>query len=100
INKTPGNLASAEGILGKKGMVTLGAFGGSIVLGFDHIVSNVADADDIIIYGNASATGAEPGTVWVMEDTNGNGKPDDIWYEIKGSEYGKEGYISNYTVTY
>ncbi|WP_353134347.1 cell surface protein [Pseudopedobacter sp.] len=100
INKTPGNLASAEGILGKKGMVTLGAFGGSIVLGFDHLVNNTTDSDDIIIYGNASATGAEPGTVWVMEDTNGNGKPDDIWYEIKGSEYGKEGYISNYTVTY
>src|SRR5690606_30515636 len=39
INKAPGNLISAEGILGKKGMVSLGAWGGYIVLGFDHTVN-------------------------------------------------------------
>lgn len=100
INKTPGNLESAQGIIGKKGMVTLGAWGGYIVLGFDHTVVNVTEKEDIIIYGNASATFAEPGIVWVMQDENNNGKPDDTWYEVAGSEFGKTGYKRNYSVTY
>lgn len=100
INKSPGDLASAKSVLGaKSGLVTLGAFGGGIVLGFENPVLNKA-GDDIIIYSNAFVNLAEPGVVWVMEDTNGNGKPDDIWYEIKGSEFGKEGYKRNYAVTY
>ena len=100
INKAPGNHASARGILGGRGMVTLGAWGGSIVLGFDHTVINQTDKKDIIIYGNPNQSFAEPGIVWVMEYENGNGKPDDTWYEIAGSEFGKEGYIRNYSVTY
>ena len=32
-------------------------------------------------------TSSEPGVVWVMQDANGNGMPDDTWYELKGSEY-------------
>ena len=35
-----------------------------------------------------------------MQDLNGNGKPDDTWYELAGSETGKPGYIRNYSVTY
>ncbi|MET3112993.1 hypothetical protein AAKU52_000712 [Pedobacter sp. CG_S7] len=100
INKAPGNRISAESILGKKGMVTLGAWGGYIVLGFDHTVINQLDKEDIIIYGNAGLTNAEPGIVWVMQDENGNGIADDTWYEIAGSEFGKDGYIRNYEVTY
>lgn len=100
INKSPGNLESAAGILGKKGMVSLGAWGGYVVLGFDHKVINTANTHDIIIYNNAMANFAEPGVVWVMEDENGNGKPDDNWYEIKGSASTSPGYIRNYTVTY
>jgi hypothetical protein len=30
---------------------------------------------------------AEPGVVWVMQDSNGNGLPDDVWYELKGEYY-------------
>ena len=84
INKAPGNHESAEGILGGKGMVTLGAWGGYIVLGFDHTVVN-SDGEDIIIYGNAMNTFSEPGIVHVMQDENGNGRPDDTWYELAGS---------------
>ena len=42
----------------------------------------------------------EPGIVWVMQDINGNGLPDDEWYELKGSEAGKEETIQNFEVTY
>lgn len=100
INKAPGNLVSAQGILGKKGMVTLGAWGGYIVLGFDHTVINEANKDDIIVYGNPMPNFAEPGIIWVMQDENGNGLADDTWYEIAGSEFNKPGYKRNYSVTY
>ncbi|WP_379664244.1 cell surface protein [Pseudopedobacter beijingensis] len=99
INKSPGNLASAQGILGQKGMVTLGAYGGYIVLGFDHTVKN-GEGNDIIIYNNASNVFSEPGVIWVMSDDNGNGLPDDTWYELAGSEFNKTGYERNYSVTY
>lgn len=42
----------------------------------------------------------EPGIVWVMQDINGNGQPDDEWYELKGSETGIDGTIQDYEVTY
>ena len=35
-----------------------------------------------------------------MQDENGNGLPDDTWYELKGSEYGKSGTWQDYAVTY
>jgi len=100
INKAPGNLESAGSLLGKKGMVSLGAWGGYIVLGFDHKVVNTANKHDILIYNNATASFAEPGVVSVMEDKNGNGIADDIWYEIKGSASPSQEYIRNYAVTY
>ncbi|MGY4384275.1 hypothetical protein ACVWYN_001301 [Pedobacter sp. UYP24] len=99
---TWGNELSGSSIVGKQATpgVCLGAFGGYVVYGFDHTVINKADDDDIIVYGNAFANFSEPGVVWVMQDENGNGKPDDTWYELTGSEFGKEGYIRNYSVTY
>lgn len=102
INKAPGDEASAKSILGSKQStgVSLGAFGGYVVYGFDHTVINQTNADDIIVYGNAFAGFSEPGVVWVMQDENGNGKPDDTWYELAGSEFGKPGYVRNYSVTY
>lgn len=35
-----------------------------------------------------------------MQDDNGNGLPDDNWYEIKGSAHSLEGTDRNYTITY
>lgn len=100
LNKNVGNLASAEGLIGKRGLVTLGAWGGSVSYAFDHTVINREDEDDFIIYGNASATFSEPGVIYVMQDDNGNGLPDDTWYEIKGSAHALEGTVRDYKVTY
>ncbi|MDW5289919.1 PKD-like domain-containing protein [Formosa sp. PL04] len=101
INKNPGNLESAEGVLnGATGLVTLGAWGGSITLGFDHTVINTTDENDFIVYGNAMSSFAEPGVIWVMQDENANGIADDTWYEIKGSGHDLEGTIRNYSMTY
>jgi hypothetical protein len=97
-----GNQESGKTIIGKQASpgVSLGAFGGYAVYGFDHTVINQADKEDIIIYGNAFANFSEPGVVWVMQDENGNGKPDDTWLELAGSEVGKPGYVRDYSVTY
>jgi hypothetical protein len=97
-----GNQESGKAIIGKSVSpgVSLGAFGGYAVYGFDHTVANQPEKDDIIVYGNAITNLSEPGVVWVMQDENGNGKPDDTWYELAGSEFGKEGYVRNYSVTY
>ncbi|WP_183561410.1 cell surface protein [Mucilaginibacter sp. SP1R1] len=101
INTDLGNQKGAEGVLkGNQGLVSLGAYGGYIVLGFDHTVLNVPNSNDFIVFGNAFNLFAEPGVIWVMDDKNGNGKPDDTWYELKGSQYGHDGYIRNYEVTY
>jgi len=35
-----------------------------------------------------------------MQDVNGNGLPDDEWYELKGSETGNGSTIQDYEVTY
>lgn len=92
-------------------LLSLGGFGGSIVVGFDHTVPNINGAYDFKIYGNASydsfgtLTGAlggssEPGIVLVSKDVNGNGLADDEWYELKGSEYDSKHTIKDYAITY
>lgn len=91
--------------------LTLGAFGGYIVVGFNHTIKHVPGSYDFKVYGNSyismydtktgkSGGSAEPGIVWVSQDTNGNGLPDDEWYELAGSEYGKNTETRNYTITY
>ena len=70
-----------------------------MVVGFDHSIDNTGSYD-FGITGNSFKGSSEPGVVWVMQDENGNGKPDDSWYELKGSETGKETTIQNYSVTY
>jgi len=81
--------------------VSLGGFGGRIVVGFGRsIPCGGPDVYDLQISGNAFDGSSEPGTVWVMRDENGNGMPDDVWYELKGSEYGGAGTVRGYAVTY
>lgn len=84
----------------RKAHVSLGSFGGYIIVGFDHSIVRRGDEYDFAVQGNAFDDSNEPGVVWVMQDTNGNGEPDDEWYELKGSETGVDGTIQDYEVTY
>ena len=67
------------------GLVTLGGFGGYLTFHFESPVLNLASSADFRIYGNANASSSEPGIVQVSMDLNGNGLPDDEWYELAGS---------------
>ena len=55
-------------------------------MGFDHSIAN-GEGADIVVKGNMHEGSSEAGIVWVSQDTNGNGQPDDEWYELRGSEY-------------
>ncbi len=79
--------------------VSLGAFGGYIVLGLERTIPN-DDGYDFAVRGNAFEGSSEPGIVWVMQDENGNGMADDTWYELRGSETGAATTIQEYAVTY
>lgn len=92
-------VAYAEGRLNECNWISLGGFGGYMVVGFDHSIDNTRSYDFGVI-GNSYDGSSEPGVVWVMQDENGNGFPDDTWYELAGSENGKFETIQNYAVTY
>ncbi len=88
------------------GMISLGGWGGYVTFGFDHAVEN-KEGRDLQILGNAFyMTGSdeygssEPGIVLVSQDTNGNGLPDDTWYELKGCLYDDPQTEHNHAVTY
>ncbi len=105
INETgSGTPEAAESIVGDvRGLVSLGGFGGYIVVGFDHTIWNDPDNPygvDFTVVGNAAPNSSEPGIVMVMADTNGNGLPDDTWYELKGSNYDLATTIHHYAITY
>lgn len=96
-----------------KTLVSLGGYGGYITFGFDHLVENKPGKYDFKIWGNAfyadlnpnpdapsEGGSCEPGIVMVSYDENGNGIPDDAWYELAGSEYHKANTVKNYRLTY
>lgn len=88
--------------------IDLGGFGGSIVVGFDHTVVNIAGKKDFRVYGGKMPNGLiptgnppAPGLIYVAYDKNKNGKPDeDEWYEIIGSQHTKENTIKDFKITY
>lgn len=89
------------------GTISLGGFGGYVTFGFDHMVKNVRGEHDFRLWGNAvwqseqmRGGSAEPGIVMVSYDANGNGIPDDEWYELAGSEYHSAATTHNYEITY
>lgn len=88
INTTTGNPDAAASIVAGTGAVSLGGWGGYIIIEFDHDVENRTGVD-FVIHGNSFNTSSEPGIVCVSPD----GKE---WYELKGSEPSTE----NYTITY
>lgn len=108
-------LGRANTYLAKKAgdLVSLGAFGGYIVFGFDHTIVNVKDKRDFRILGNAFWAEANPnpdstirggsseaGVIMVSYDKNKNGLPDDEWYEIEGAGHNMEKTVHNYEITY
>ncbi len=76
-------------------VVTLGGFGGSITLAFDHLVEDHPlnpYGMDAIVFGNAwwvigdvNRHWAECGTIEISLDVNKNSIADDPWYLIPGS---------------
>ena len=93
-------------------VISLGGYGGYVIFGFDHPVVNVPGEYDLQIDGNAfyaasnpnqttrPGGSAEPGIVMVSRDVNGNGLPDDPWYELAGSEYYKPTTHRDFAITY
>ncbi|MBL8762654.1 MAG: hypothetical protein JNM07_00105 [Phycisphaerae bacterium] len=76
-------------------VVTLGGFGGSITLGFDHRIldrRHAAGGLDFIVFGNAFWAGGNPNRryaegaiIEISLDANGNGLADDPWFLVPGS---------------
>jgi hypothetical protein len=81
------------------GNVYMGAFGGYMIVGFDHTIMNRPGFCDFTTkYGGMNVS---PSIIWVAYDANKNGRPDDNeWYEIKGSEYGGENDLGIQSYTY
>lgn len=98
-----GSLEQAQKLVGStNNLVSLGGFGGYVIFGFDHSVKN-NEGYDLGVYGNPTGpnnASAEHGIVMVSQDKNGNGLPDDEWFELAGSEYAKTTTIKNYEITY
>ena len=70
----------------QKTEITLGGYGGYVTFHFDHSIANVKGQADVLILGNCSYdNNSEPGIIMVSMDENGNGLPDDTWYELMGS---------------
>ncbi len=101
---TPANalLFASNMLVGNKSMLGLGAFGGYVVVGFDHPIVNVPGEYDFKALGNAFTNSSEPGIVMVCQDLNKNGQPDadEPWYELAGSEYNHAETVHNYEITY
>lgn len=104
VNTTWAQASSANNIVGSTSSgVSLGGFGGYIIAGFNQPIVNRAEnayGVDFTVKGNAFSGWAEPAAVQVMKDENGNGLPDDTWYELAGSEYYFNTSVKNLTMTY
>jgi hypothetical protein len=79
----PGQFGSGSDRLGS--LHGAGAFGGYPVFKFDHSVMKQPGGEELSIGGNAFYGWLEPGVIWVSQDDNRNGLPDDTWYELQGS---------------
>ena len=92
----------------KNSMISLGGYGGYVIIGFDHPVVNM-HTWDFEIWGNALVSNvdarggsSEPGIVVVGVDMDGDGVPSDAdkWYELAGSEYYHPQTQHDFTITY
>ena len=99
-----GTPMAANSLVGtNRGLVSLGAFGGSITIEFASGIKNDASNPygvDFTVFGNPTSKWSEPGIIQVMKDQNKNGLADDTWYEIAGSDHYINTTIPNYEVSY
>lgn len=89
----------------RKWSVSLGGQGGYLIAGFDHSVPNgnlsgSQSGYDLCIKGNPFSYQSEPGIIWVSQDVNGDGLPNDQWFELAGSEFGTDNHSTEYAITY
>lgn len=81
-----------------RGLISLGGYGGYVIVGFDHTIENKPGVCDFRVLGNAFAANSssgrggdgscEAGIIMVAYDKNKNGIPDyDEWFEIAGSAH-------------
>lgn len=80
--------------------ISLGSQGGYLIASFDHSVRNSGGDYDLCIKGNPFSYQSEPGIIWVSQDDNGDGLPNDQWFELAGSEYGTPTHTTDYAITY
>ena len=103
-NPLAGTPNAAEAMLADPdAIVSLGSFGGYIVLGFEDPVHNHPDNPygiDFTLFGNAFTGSSEPGIIWVMKDQNNNQLADDTWYQIAGSSFNHPDTWQNADVTW
>lgn len=99
-----GSPQAAESLIGGvNGLVSLGAFGGYIIVKMDESIENHPDNPfgiDFTIMGNALADWSEAASVEVMKDENNNGLADDQWYLLAGSDYYLNQSQRIYSITY
>ncbi len=99
-NSEQAQLSDTLNFIGKpttgKSWIYLGGFGGYIIAGFDHNVQN-GEGTDFEVYALPGSS-PEPAVVYVMQDTNGDGKPNETWYELKGNQFenSKRNYWARY----
>ena len=109
VNTAWADTAAATKLIGNtSGGVSLGGYGGYVVVGFDQPIvdrdQNAYGVDFTIVGNSFGAAGGgswtEPAAVQVSYDANKNGLPDDEWYELAGSNYYLESTEKNLTMTY
>jgi hypothetical protein len=61
-------------------------YGWSLGAALGYEVFRIDPSGGFTIDGNAFGGWEEPGIAWVQEDRNGNGLPDEMWYELTGSD--------------
>jgi hypothetical protein len=81
-------------------LVSLGGFGGALVLAFDHTVMDdpanpfgldaIAYGNSLWVAGNPNRRWAECGVIEISRDANANGLADDTWYLIPGTHIAPE----------
>jgi hypothetical protein len=61
-------------------------YGWSLGAALGYEVFAIAPSGGFMATGNAFGGWEEPGICWVQEDRNGNGIPDEMWYELTGDQ--------------